>query len=66
MWHRHVLPQDGQHLEPTNPIHDCSYWICDTLFERDAHIAAEADFAYVKETHRLYFWDGTEWRQVRY
>ena len=49
-----------------NTEHQLKYFWCDTLAELESIRCDEGTLGYAKSTHRLYFWDGTEWRQIRY
>ena len=49
-----------------NIDHTLMYYWCDTLTELESINCTEGSMGYVKSTHRLYFWAGTEWRQIRY
>ena len=45
----------------------CVYIHCDTVAEMDAQTQwPEGSLAYVHSNHRMYFWDATTWRQIRY
>jgi len=43
-----------------------SYYIWDTIADRNSIPAIEGTLAYVKANGRLYFRDASEWRQIRY
>lgn len=42
-------------------------YLADTLAELNALVdVKEGSTGYAKDTHRLYFWDGAAWRQIRF
>ena len=46
---------------------DRYYWKTTTIAELLAIIPTnEGDLGYSLENHRMYFWDGSEWRQIRF